>query len=408
MSVSDSVATPLHHQDGGEHDKGFRSSDSILQSPNRAGHSRTFSNQGIGPVIETSSGSGDGLFSKITKYFKSSTPSTPTSATSPSSLAPSLTVSSASTGSIGNTNSDPDYYQQKQKQLQKKMKKKGSPKPGTISKVRGASFPLDAISEQIGIGVFPNSPPQSSFMNSSDLQHEVHTLNTSNEMLRPRSGSGVKRNVGVYDPFTTDNGSESTSRTSSEDVVTSPINAPFQTRNQGSTNALGDDEGVSESKVERFRQIINSAEDIDMDGLRKLSWRGIPSSVRATVWKVLLGYMPCNKDRADKILARKRKEYLEYVSKYYKEEHLQKTEQETAIQKQIHIDVLRTNPDLQLFQTERIQEALERILYIWSIRHPASGYVQGLNDLVTPFMAVFLYDMMSKYCFFYQTIDQSC
>ncbi|EDO38220.1 predicted protein, partial [Nematostella vectensis] len=32
----------------------------------------------------------------------------------------------------------------------------------------------------------------------------------------------------------------------------------------------------------------------------------------------------------------------------------------------------------------------ERILYIWAIRHPASGYVQGMNDLVTPFFVVFL------------------
>jgi len=29
-------------------------------------------------------------------------------------------------------------------------------------------------------------------------------------------------------------------------------------------------------------------------------------------------------------------------------------------------------------------------LYIWAIRHPASGYVQGINDLVTPFIVVFL------------------
>jgi len=26
---------------------------------------------------------------------------------------------------------------------------------------------------------------------------------------------------------------------------------------------------------------------------------------------------------------------------------------------------------------------------VWAIRHPASGYVQGINDLVTPFWQVF-------------------
>jgi len=35
-------------------------------------------------------------------------------------------------------------------------------------------------------------------------------------------------------------------------------------------------------------------------------------------------------------------------------------------------------------------QLLERVLYIWAIRHPASGYVQGLNDLITPFFVVFL------------------
>ena len=33
-------------------------------------------------------------------------------------------------------------------------------------------------------------------------------------------------------------------------------------------------------------------------------------------------------------------------------------------------------------------------MYIWAIRHPASGYVQGINDLVTPFFLVFL----EEYC----------
>ena len=35
-------------------------------------------------------------------------------------------------------------------------------------------------------------------------------------------------------------------------------------------------------------------------------------------------------------------------------------------------------------------QALERLLFIWALRHPASGYVQGINDLATPFLTVFL------------------
>lgn len=35
-------------------------------------------------------------------------------------------------------------------------------------------------------------------------------------------------------------------------------------------------------------------------------------------------------------------------------------------------------------------QSLVHILYVWAIRHPATGYVQGINDLVTPFFVVFL------------------
>lgn len=57
---------------------------------------------------------------------------------------------------------------------------------------------------------------------------------------------------------------------------------------------------------------------------------------------------------------------------------------------QIAIDVPRTAPDSVLFKNPFIRESLARILYCWSIRRPASGYVQGINDLVTPFYQVFI------------------
>jgi TBC1 domain family member 2 len=57
---------------------------------------------------------------------------------------------------------------------------------------------------------------------------------------------------------------------------------------------------------------------------------------------------------------------------------------------QVSIDAPRTAPEVPLFQHRIMQTALRRLLYIWGVRHPASGYVQGVNDLVTPFFAVFL------------------
>ena len=54
------------------------------------------------------------------------------------------------------------------------------------------------------------------------------------------------------------------------------------------------------------------------------------------------------------------------------------------------MDCPRTVPDVTFFQKTGIQASLERILYKWAIRHPTSGYVQGINDLATPFLVVFL------------------
>ena len=35
-------------------------------------------------------------------------------------------------------------------------------------------------------------------------------------------------------------------------------------------------------------------------------------------------------------------------------------------------------------------QGLERVLFIWAVRHPGSGYVQGINDIAAPFFAAFL------------------
>ncbi|KAJ0261894.1 Rab-GTPase-TBC domain-containing protein [Hirschfeldia incana] len=57
---------------------------------------------------------------------------------------------------------------------------------------------------------------------------------------------------------------------------------------------------------------------------------------------------------------------------------------------QLVINLQRTVPDVSFFQKAQVQKSLERILYTWAIRHPANGYVQAINDLVTPFLVIFL------------------
>ncbi len=140
------------------------------------------------------------------------------------------------------------------------------------------------------------------------------------------------------------------------------------------------------ARINRFKRVLQGT-NIDLSSLRKLSWNGIPEELRPMVWQLLLGYLPAHADRRVATLARKRQEYVDAVGQAWRRgpKGLEQT-----IWHQIHIDVPRTNPFIRLYQFPATQRSLERILYVWAIRHPASGYVQGINDLVTPFFQVFL------------------
>uniref|UniRef100_A0A674PCP2 TBC1 domain family member 22B n=1 Tax=Takifugu rubripes TaxID=31033 RepID=A0A674PCP2_TAKRU len=146
------------------------------------------------------------------------------------------------------------------------------------------------------------------------------------------------------------------------------------------------------SRLDKFKLLLASP-STDLEELRKHSWSGIPREVRPTTWRLLSGYLPANRGRRELVLQRKRDEYFAFIEQYYQsrtEEHHRDT------YRQIHIDIPRTNPLIPLFQQPTVQEVFERILFIWAIRHPASGYVQGINDLVTPFFVVFLSEFVME------------
>ncbi|KAL8748637.1 MAG: hypothetical protein Q9184_007168, partial [Pyrenodesmia sp. 2 TL-2023] len=158
------------------------------------------------------------------------------------------------------------------------------------------------------------------------------------------------------------------------------------------------------SRVNKFKRLLQ-ASSIPLSELRDSAWSGIPDEVRAMSWQLLLGYLPTSSERRVATLDRKRKEYLEGVRQAFERgptassipsartsssAHARSRGLDEALWHQISIDVPRTSPHLQLYSYEATQRSLERILYVWAIRHPASGYVQGINDLVTPFWQVFL------------------
>uniref|UniRef100_A0A7N5ZTN4 Rab-GAP TBC domain-containing protein n=1 Tax=Anabas testudineus TaxID=64144 RepID=A0A7N5ZTN4_ANATE len=168
-----------------------------------------------------------------------------------------------------------------------------------------------------------------------------------------------------------------------------PLVARMADQNTSGTPAMTEREA---SRLDKFKQLL-AGPNTDLEELRKLSWSGIPRQVRPITWKLLSGYLPANAERRDSVLQRKRQEYFGFIQQYYdsrNDEHHQDT------YRQIHIDIPRTNPLIPLFQQASVQEIFERILFIWAIRHPASGYVQGINDLVTPFFVVYVFEYIEE------------
>lgn len=161
----------------------------------------------------------------------------------------------------------------------------------------------------------------------------------------------------------------------------------------------------------KFRKVITEdANSINILDLRRLSWNGVPPELRAMTWQLLLGYLPTNKTRQSSTLKRKRQEYSDGLNNVTlqilfedntpnnnssvlladssnKDNSVNKEKQ---LYHQINIDVKRTNPTLKLYSYPETQKSLRKILYLWAVRHPASGYVQGINDLCTPFYQIFL------------------
>ena len=165
------------------------------------------------------------------------------------------------------------------------------------------------------------------------------------------------------------------------------------------------------SRINKIKRILQ-ATSISLTELRDSAWSGVPTEVRAMTWQLMLGYLPPTSERRVATLERKRRDYLDGVKQAFARGTAGSEDSvatgiagagaqptagrgrgrglDEAIWHQISIDVPRTNPHIPLYSYEATQRSLERILYVWAIRHPASGYVQGINDLVTPFWQVFL------------------
>ncbi|SOV81411.1 TBC domain protein, putative [Plasmodium sp. gorilla clade G3] len=150
-------------------------------------------------------------------------------------------------------------------------------------------------------------------------------------------------------------------------------------------------------RMKKLCSILNST-IIDINELKNILWGGIsdevPFIVRERCWKLALGYLPLNTDDTQKVLKKKRDEYENLKKQYYNKMKL--SEDELKILRQIKVDIPRTKSCYNIFINKKIQQLSEHVLFIYSVRHPACGYVQGINDLITPFLIVFIRPIILK------------
>jgi hypothetical protein len=118
---------------------------------------------------------------------------------------------------------------------------------------------------------------------------------------------------------------------------------------------------------------------------------GIPKRSRAVVWQLMLGYIPTRASERGKALRESRIRYYDYFDKYLSDK-VPLTKQDRTMYNLVLVDAPRTHPDgyHALFSKPSVQASLERVLYLWARNHPETSYYQGLNDLASIIMVVFL------------------
>lgn len=176
------------------------------------------------------------------------------------------------------------------------------------------------------------------------------------------------------------------------DSTTSSLSTDSKTPHNSFVSPVPTSLSIGQETSYRYRQFeaVITADVVNMSDLRKTSWNGVPEQYRPQAWKILLGYLPVNSARRKVALDRKRAEYRDAIAQHFDIDDDTRTMQEQETLRQVLVDVPRTAPGVKLFREEKIRRALARLLYIWAQRHPASSYVQGINDLATPLVVVFL------------------
>lgn len=258
------------------------------------------------------------------------------------------------TGSEEENEKSKNYTKKKKKSSKYNFWKKSSGKtPGTIRQIRGAQYPP----------ITSPSPSQSS----------------TSEKRKPEASPHVAENL-------------------EPELENTAVSISSQNRAASNTSVSSN---KSSRREEALMEQIGSLllePNLQIQRLRETCWSGIPKRQRTFCWKLLLGCLPRNTTRRVLIQEKRKNEYQEFLRVYFNVTADKRTESELGQMHQIELDVPRTLPETEWFHLPQIEKALTRTLFIWALRHPASGYVQGMNDLMSVFLYVFINQHLRETC----------
>mmetsp|Transcript_13373 Transcript_13373/g.35951 ORF Transcript_13373/g.35951 Transcript_13373/m.35951 type:complete len:387 (-) Transcript_13373:796-1956(-) len=112
-------------------------------------------------------------------------------------------------------------------------------------------------------------------------------------------------------------------------------------------------------------------------------------------------YMPARASRRQAVLAQKRAEYYQLHSETCAALGSLDTTGAESTRAQIRKDLSRRATvalPFVLSECEALQAPVEKALFIWSLRHPATGYVQGMNDLCEMLLCAMLLAHLNENC----------
>lgn len=149
-----------------------------------------------------------------------------------------------------------------------------------------------------------------------------------------------------------------------------------------------------DKKHHKFRPLLSES-IINLEKVQEISWMGIPDQFRARVWRLFLDYEPISSAQSASTLEHKRSDYFDCLHRLFNTEQQQHwTSSQRETHHQICIDLPRTR--IKILRNARVIQLFEHVLFVWAMRHPAAGYVQGMNDILLPFFYAFVMEKTSE------------